>query len=85
MATSNYKDSFQIHLNSFTKIIEGYPEIEKIKKDLEELKLSSTNDNEMTYSQKDAIQGRVDNYLKGEYGEQVKRTNNRSDYSLSLK
>lgn len=84
MQTSNYKDSFQIHLNSFSKIIEGYPEIEKIRKDLEELKLSSTNDNEMTYRQKDAIQGRIENYLKGEYGEQVKRVDNRSEYSKKL-
>lgn len=85
MQTSNYKDSFQIHLNSFSKIIDGYPAIEKVKEDLEELKLSAINDNEMTYRQKDAIQGRADNYLKGQYGDQIKRENNRSDYSMSLK
>ena len=84
MQTSNYKDSFQIHLNSFSKIIEGYPEIEKIREDLEELKLSSTNDNEMTYRQKDAIQVRIENYIKGEYGEQVKRVDTRSEYSKKL-
>lgn len=85
MEQSNFKDSFQKHLNSFTKIIEGYPEIEKVRTDLEELKLSATNDNEMTYRQKDAIIGRADNYLKGQYGEQIKRIDSRSDYSKGLK
>lgn len=85
MEQSNFKDSFQKHLNSFTKIIEGYPEIEKVRTDLEELKLSATNDNEMTYRQKDAIIGRADNYLKGQYGEQIKRIDSRSDYSKNLK
>lgn len=85
MQTLNYTDSFQIHLNSFDKIIEGYPEIEKIRTDLEELKLSATNDNEMTYRQKDAIIGRAGNYLKGQYGEQIKRIDSRSDYSKGLK
>jgi hypothetical protein len=85
MQTSNYKDSFQIHLNSFSKIIEDYPEIEKVRADLEELKLSANNDNEMTYRQKDAIIGRSDNYLKDQYGEQNKRIDSRSDYSKGLK
>lgn len=85
MQTSNYKDSFQIHLNSFSKIIEGYPETERVRTDLEELKLSANNDNEMTYRQKDAIIGRADNYLKGQYGEQIKRIDSRSDYSKNLK
>lgn len=85
MEQSNFKDSFQKHLNSFTKIIEGYPEIEKVRTDLEELKLSATNDNEMAYRQKDAIIGRADNYLKGQYGEQIKRIDSRSDYSKGLK
>lgn len=85
MQTLNYTDSFQIHLNSFDKIIEGYPDKEKVRTDLEELKLSATNDNEMTYRQKDAIIGRADNYLKGQYGEQIKRVDSRSDYSKNLK
>jgi hypothetical protein len=85
MEQSNFKDSFQKHLNSFTKIIEGYPDKEKVRTDLEELKLSAANDNEMTYRQKDAIIGRADNYLKGQYGEQIKRIDSRSDYSKNLK
>lgn len=79
-----YNDSFQKHLNSFSKIIDGYPAIEKVKDKLLELKQSSTNEGEMTYRQKDAIQGRIENYLKGQYGDQVKRVDTRSDYSKKL-
>lgn len=78
------KDSFQLFINEFHKVIDGYPEIEKITSKLNELKEKATL-SELTYHQKDAILARCKNYLKGEYGEQVKRTNNRSDYSLSLK
>lgn len=77
------KDSFQLFLNEFHKVIDGYPEIEKITSKINELKEKATLA-ELTYHQKDAILSRCKNYLKCQYGEQVKRVDNRSEYSKKL-
>lgn len=77
-------DSFQILLNGFHETIKDYPEIEKVKKELEELKSAATLDNELTYHQKDAIRERCNNYLKGQYGDQRKGQDSRSDYQKKL-
>ena len=82
--TTQLKDTFQLLLDEFYKIIDGYPEKEKVTQQINDLNGKATLA-ELTYHQKDAILARCKNYLKGEYGDQVKRTNNRSDYSLNLK
>ncbi len=56
----------------------------KLKQKLEGLREAAANNSEMTYAQKGAITSRVDNYLAGKYGEQVKRADYRSDYSKKL-
>ena len=78
-------DEFTIQLRMFDAIIEGYPEPSKVQSKLEKLKEKAANSNELTFWQKDAIIARANNYLKGEYGEQVKKTDYRSDYSKTLK
>jgi hypothetical protein len=52
---------------------------------LEELKSDAVLDNELTGHQKSALMERFENYLRNNYGEQVKRTDTRSDYSKGLK
>lgn len=78
-------DSFDILLRGFDEIIKDYPSIHKASKELDELKEAAQLDNKLTFWQKDAIIQRCNNYQKGQYGEQVKRVDNRSDYSKSLK
>lgn len=77
-------DNFSILLRGFDEIIIGYPPIEKVKNSLNELIEGATLDNELTFWQKDAVIARCKNYLQGEYGEQVKKTDLRSDYSKGL-
>lgn len=85
MQTSTYTDSFQKHLNYFLEIIDGYPPVDdKVKKSLEELKLSAANKTGMTGLQMGAIHARIENYISGKYGDQVKHQDNRSDYSKKL-
>lgn len=76
------KDEFQLLLDGFHDIIKGMPEIEKVKTELLELKEIASNNNTITFWQKDAIVGRCNNYLKGEYGSQVKKPE-LSDYHKS--
>jgi hypothetical protein len=85
MSTDLLVDEFTIQLKMFKEIISDYPEIEKVRAKLESLKDKSANSNELTFWQKDAIIGRVKNYLAGQYGEQIKKTDNRSEYSKNLK
>jgi hypothetical protein len=83
--STELKDKFQLFLDKFHKIISGYPAVEKVKSSLEELKSDALLDNELTGHQKNAIMERCANYLHNNYGEQIKRTDTRSDYSKGLK
>lgn len=75
-------DEFTIQLKMFKDIISGYPEISKVSDKLNKLKDKATLSNELTFWQKDSIISRCNNYLKGEYGDQVKKTE-LSDYHKS--
>ena len=61
-------DEFTIMLRAFNKMVESMPKAESIKNELLELKQSAESSAELNYRQKDAIVARVNNYLKGDYG-----------------
>lgn len=55
-------------LKAFKIIIEGSPNPESVKKELEDLKEAAKISLHLTFHQKDAIIARCDNYMNGEYG-----------------
>lgn len=86
MATKTLmQDNFTILLRGFDEIITDYPPIPKVEKSLTDLIEGATLDNDLSFWQKDAVIARCKNYLKGEYGDQVKKDDYRSDYSKGLK
>lgn len=83
MSTKNLmQDNFTILLRGFDEIIKDYPPIPKVENALNDLIEGAKLDNDLTFWQKDAIIARCKNYLHGEYGDQVRKTE-LSDYNKS--
>lgn len=55
-------------LGIFKTLIDSNPPPESIRTELEALIVAAGHSSELTYRQKDAIQARCENYLKGDYG-----------------
>lgn len=61
-------NDFSILLKKFNDLVGSNPPVDKIKKELLEIKDSARNNNALNFRQKDSIVARVDNYIAGTYG-----------------
>jgi hypothetical protein len=68
-------DTFQVLLNGFKDAIKDNPPAKQVEDELKSMIEIASNDNELTFWQKDAIIARCKNYISGTYGSSSKTLN----------
>lgn len=79
------KSDFEIMLKAFNNMVADMPPVSKIKNDLLELRATAIISHELNVRQRDAITARVDNYINGEYGNNLKKAEYSQNESIKKK
>jgi hypothetical protein len=85
MSTQIVESEFEILLRGFNETVKDMPPVKKVEKELLELRATAVISHELNFRQRDAITARVDNYINGEYGSNLKKTEYSQNESIKKK